>query len=88
MQAASKEIRDCWFSEISKLLTEQQNNIKGRVTPVDFSLESYTISSFVVGVQIGDFVTMICKENNWPHFHLEALIALDHMDFLCVFVCV
>nr|XP_031307862.1 probable guanine nucleotide exchange factor MCF2L2 isoform X4 [Camelus dromedarius] len=28
LQAASKEIRDCWFSEISKLLMEQQNNIK------------------------------------------------------------
>ncbi|XP_048070863.2 probable guanine nucleotide exchange factor MCF2L2 [Ursus arctos] len=28
MQAPSKEIRDCWFSEISKLLMEQQNNIK------------------------------------------------------------
>ncbi|XDB46784.1 hypothetical protein AB1E18_000399 [Capra hircus] len=29
LQAASKEIRDCWFSEISKLLMKQQNNIKG-----------------------------------------------------------
>ncbi|XP_075859723.1 putative guanine nucleotide exchange factor MCF2L2 isoform X1 [Microcebus murinus] len=29
LQAASKEIRDCWFSEISKLLMEEQNNIKG-----------------------------------------------------------
>ncbi|KAM5334381.1 putative guanine nucleotide exchange factor MCF2L2 isoform 3-T4 [Glossophaga mutica] len=29
LQAASKEIRDCWFSEISKLLMEQQNNNKG-----------------------------------------------------------
>ncbi|KAM5277119.1 putative guanine nucleotide exchange factor MCF2L2 isoform 7-T9 [Hipposideros larvatus] len=28
LQAASKEIRDCWFSEISKLLLEQQNNIE------------------------------------------------------------
>ncbi|KAM5291901.1 putative guanine nucleotide exchange factor MCF2L2 [Ctenodactylus gundi] len=28
LQASSKEIRDCWFSEISKLLLEQQNNIK------------------------------------------------------------
>ncbi|XP_057594063.1 probable guanine nucleotide exchange factor MCF2L2 isoform X1 [Hippopotamus amphibius kiboko] len=28
LQAASKEIRDCWFSEISKLLMEQRNNIK------------------------------------------------------------
>ncbi|XP_067594276.1 probable guanine nucleotide exchange factor MCF2L2 isoform X3 [Pseudorca crassidens] len=28
LQAASKETRDCWFSEISKLLLEQQNNIK------------------------------------------------------------
>ncbi|XP_012589020.1 PREDICTED: probable guanine nucleotide exchange factor MCF2L2 isoform X2 [Condylura cristata] len=28
LQAASKEIRDCWFSTISKLLLEQQNNIK------------------------------------------------------------
>ncbi|XP_061270592.1 probable guanine nucleotide exchange factor MCF2L2 isoform X1 [Bos javanicus] len=28
LQAASKEIRDCWFSEISKLLMKQQNNIK------------------------------------------------------------
>ncbi|XP_067594279.1 probable guanine nucleotide exchange factor MCF2L2 isoform X4 [Pseudorca crassidens] len=30
LQAASKETRDCWFSEISKLLLEQQNNIKGQ----------------------------------------------------------
>nr|XP_031537949.1 probable guanine nucleotide exchange factor MCF2L2 isoform X9 [Vicugna pacos] len=30
LQAASKEIRDCWFSEISKLLMEQQNNIKAQ----------------------------------------------------------
>ncbi|XP_036782610.2 probable guanine nucleotide exchange factor MCF2L2 isoform X1 [Manis pentadactyla] len=30
LQAASKEIRDCWFSEISKLLMEQQNSTKGR----------------------------------------------------------
>ncbi|XP_062934356.1 probable guanine nucleotide exchange factor MCF2L2 isoform X2 [Cynocephalus volans] len=30
LQAASKEIRDCWFSEISKLLMEQQNNKKGQ----------------------------------------------------------
>uniref|UniRef100_A0A8C5YQI3 MCF.2 cell line derived transforming sequence-like 2 n=1 Tax=Marmota marmota marmota TaxID=9994 RepID=A0A8C5YQI3_MARMA len=30
LQATSKEIRDCWFSEISKLLMEQQNNIKGQ----------------------------------------------------------
>lgn len=67
LQAASKEIRDCWFSEINKLLTEQQNNIKGRVTPVDFSLESYTISDFVAGVQIGDCVKMICQENNCGH---------------------
>ncbi|XP_069928494.1 probable guanine nucleotide exchange factor MCF2L2 isoform X1 [Oryctolagus cuniculus] len=29
LQATSKEIRDCWFSEISKLLLEQENNIKG-----------------------------------------------------------
>ncbi|XP_039706498.1 putative guanine nucleotide exchange factor MCF2L2 [Pteropus medius] len=28
LQAASKEIRDCWFSEINKLLMEQQNNMK------------------------------------------------------------
>ncbi|XP_053513582.1 probable guanine nucleotide exchange factor MCF2L2 isoform X3 [Artibeus jamaicensis] len=28
LQAASKEIRDCWFSEISKLLMEQQNSNK------------------------------------------------------------
>ncbi|XP_064440759.1 probable guanine nucleotide exchange factor MCF2L2 isoform X3 [Mirounga angustirostris] len=28
LQAASKEIRDCWFSEISQLLLEQQNNNK------------------------------------------------------------
>ncbi|XP_069885775.1 probable guanine nucleotide exchange factor MCF2L2 [Dipodomys merriami] len=30
LQAASKEIRDCWFSEISRLLMEQQNNMKGQ----------------------------------------------------------
>ncbi|XP_017716115.1 PREDICTED: probable guanine nucleotide exchange factor MCF2L2 isoform X3 [Rhinopithecus bieti] len=33
LQAASKEIRDCWFSEISKLLMEQQNNITDRGNP-------------------------------------------------------
>ncbi|XP_073929758.1 probable guanine nucleotide exchange factor MCF2L2 isoform X5 [Castor canadensis] len=33
LQAASKEIRDCWFSEINKLLMEQQNNIKGQGNP-------------------------------------------------------
>lgn len=64
-------MRDGWFSEISKLLMEQQNSIKGKVTLVDFSLESYAVSSFVVGVQVGDSV----QENNlpgkelWPHFH-------------------
>ncbi|XP_057594064.1 probable guanine nucleotide exchange factor MCF2L2 isoform X2 [Hippopotamus amphibius kiboko] len=47
LQAASKEIRDCWFSEISKLLMEQRNNIKGNVTFADFSLESFTDSNFV-----------------------------------------
>ncbi|KAM4887813.1 putative guanine nucleotide exchange factor MCF2L2 isoform 2-T2 [Thomomys bottae] len=30
LQAASKEIRDCWFSEISRLLMEQQNNMKSK----------------------------------------------------------
>ncbi|XP_021112066.1 probable guanine nucleotide exchange factor MCF2L2 isoform X2 [Heterocephalus glaber] len=30
LQAPSKEIRDCWFSEISKLLMEQQNDIKDK----------------------------------------------------------
>lgn len=54
LQAASKEIRDCWFSEISKLLMEQQNNNKGRVTLADLSLESYSLSDLVAGVQIGD----------------------------------
>ncbi|XP_033067713.1 probable guanine nucleotide exchange factor MCF2L2 isoform X3 [Trachypithecus francoisi] len=33
LQAASKEIRDCWFSEISKLLMEQQNNVTDRGNP-------------------------------------------------------
>nr|XP_037844445.1 probable guanine nucleotide exchange factor MCF2L2 isoform X3 [Chlorocebus sabaeus] len=33
LQAASKEIRDCWFSEISKLLMEQQNNITDQGNP-------------------------------------------------------
>uniref|UniRef100_A0A2K5PKB2 MCF.2 cell line derived transforming sequence-like 2 n=1 Tax=Cebus imitator TaxID=2715852 RepID=A0A2K5PKB2_CEBIM len=28
LQAASKEIRDCWFSKINKLLMEQQNDVK------------------------------------------------------------
>ncbi|XP_058151387.1 probable guanine nucleotide exchange factor MCF2L2 isoform X2 [Dasypus novemcinctus] len=32
LQAASKEIKDCWFSEISKLLMGQQNNMKGQGT--------------------------------------------------------
>lgn len=62
LQAASKEIRDCWFSEISKLLMEQQNNNKGRLILADFSLESYTVSDLVAGVQIGDIV----KENSLP----------------------
>uniref|UniRef100_A0A2K6U283 MCF.2 cell line derived transforming sequence-like 2 n=1 Tax=Saimiri boliviensis boliviensis TaxID=39432 RepID=A0A2K6U283_SAIBB len=31
--AASKEIRDCWFSEISKLLMEQQNEVKDQGNP-------------------------------------------------------
>ncbi|XP_006884218.1 PREDICTED: probable guanine nucleotide exchange factor MCF2L2-like [Elephantulus edwardii] len=30
LQAASKEVRDSWFSEISKLLMGQQQNIKGQ----------------------------------------------------------
>ncbi|XP_023556416.1 probable guanine nucleotide exchange factor MCF2L2 [Octodon degus] len=29
LQAPSKEIRDCWFTEISKLLVEQQHEVKG-----------------------------------------------------------
>ncbi|XP_011736878.2 probable guanine nucleotide exchange factor MCF2L2 isoform X3 [Macaca nemestrina] len=33
LQAASKEIRDRWFSEISKLLMEQQNNITDQGNP-------------------------------------------------------
>nr|XP_039334767.1 probable guanine nucleotide exchange factor MCF2L2 isoform X3 [Saimiri boliviensis boliviensis] len=33
LQAASKEIRDCWFSEISKLLMEQQNEVKDQGNP-------------------------------------------------------
>lgn len=41
---------------------EQQNNIKGKVTPADFSLQSYTDSNFVVGVHTGDIV----KENGLP----------------------
>ncbi|KAG8516054.1 putative guanine nucleotide exchange factor MCF2L2 [Galemys pyrenaicus] len=61
-KAASKEIRDCWFSTISKLLLEKQNNIKGRISPATFILESYTDSHFVVGVQIEDIV----KENGLP----------------------
>ncbi|XP_045358785.1 probable guanine nucleotide exchange factor MCF2L2 isoform X3 [Leopardus geoffroyi] len=44
LQATSKEIRDCWFSEISKLLMEQQNNIKGCATITGtFSSPSPTI---------------------------------------------
>ncbi|XP_045150971.1 probable guanine nucleotide exchange factor MCF2L2 isoform X1 [Echinops telfairi] len=30
LQATSKEVRDCWFSEISKLLMEQQSGVKGQ----------------------------------------------------------
>ncbi|XP_078206371.1 putative guanine nucleotide exchange factor MCF2L2 isoform X4 [Callithrix jacchus] len=33
LQAASKEIRDCWFSEISKLLMEQQNDVQDQGNP-------------------------------------------------------
>nr|XP_021530177.1 probable guanine nucleotide exchange factor MCF2L2 isoform X4 [Aotus nancymaae] len=33
LQAASKEIRDCWFSEISKLLMEQQKDVKDQGNP-------------------------------------------------------
>ncbi|XP_006869899.1 PREDICTED: probable guanine nucleotide exchange factor MCF2L2 [Chrysochloris asiatica] len=41
VQAASKEIRDCWFSEINRLLMEQQNNITGnsnKTTIIGFNL--------------------------------------------------
>uniref|UniRef100_A0A452TMK1 MCF.2 cell line derived transforming sequence-like 2 n=1 Tax=Ursus maritimus TaxID=29073 RepID=A0A452TMK1_URSMA len=41
MQAPSKEIRDCWFSEISKLLMEQQNNIKGCSSREFISMETF-----------------------------------------------
>ncbi|XP_045395729.1 probable guanine nucleotide exchange factor MCF2L2 [Lemur catta] len=41
LQAASKEIRDCWFSEISKLLMEQQNNIKGGSSSEFVSTETF-----------------------------------------------
>lgn len=56
---------------------EQQNNTKGRVTLANFSLESYTYSSFVVGMQTGDI-----KENGLPtstfSWYLEApVLALD-----------
>ncbi|XP_044800208.2 probable guanine nucleotide exchange factor MCF2L2 isoform X2 [Bubalus bubalis] len=40
LQAASKEIRDCWFSEISKLLMKQQNNIKGCSSREFISMET------------------------------------------------
>nr|XP_023416039.1 probable guanine nucleotide exchange factor MCF2L2 [Cavia porcellus] len=33
LQAPSKEIKDCWFSEISRLLVEQRNNVKGGCSP-------------------------------------------------------
>ena len=36
--------------------------MKGKVTLADFSLESYTDSNFVVGMEIGDIV----KENALP----------------------
>ncbi|XP_044893143.1 probable guanine nucleotide exchange factor MCF2L2 isoform X2 [Felis catus] len=41
LQATSKEIRDCWFSEISKLLMEQQNNIKGCSSKEFTSMETF-----------------------------------------------
>lgn len=41
---------------------EPQNNIKGKVTPVDFSLESYTVYNIEVDVPIRDIV----KENGLP----------------------
>ncbi|XP_053421103.1 probable guanine nucleotide exchange factor MCF2L2 [Nycticebus coucang] len=44
LQAASKEIRDCWFSEISKLLMEQQNNIKGSSSSDFISTETFEAS--------------------------------------------
>ncbi|KAM8770195.1 putative guanine nucleotide exchange factor MCF2L2 [Rhynchonycteris naso] len=40
LQAASKEIRDCWFSEISKLLMEQDNN-KGCSGRACISMENF-----------------------------------------------
>uniref|UniRef100_A0A2K6G6W0 MCF.2 cell line derived transforming sequence-like 2 n=1 Tax=Propithecus coquereli TaxID=379532 RepID=A0A2K6G6W0_PROCO len=41
LQAASKEIRDCWFSEISKLLMEQQNDVKGCSSRKFISMETF-----------------------------------------------
>ncbi|XP_058412236.1 probable guanine nucleotide exchange factor MCF2L2 isoform X3 [Diceros bicornis minor] len=54
LQAASKEIRDCWFSEISKLLMEQQNNTKDVYEDEDSGrqISPKPLETFPVGRQL------------------------------------
>ncbi|XP_020925554.1 probable guanine nucleotide exchange factor MCF2L2 isoform X3 [Sus scrofa] len=54
LQAASKEIRDCWFSEISKLLMEQQNNTKDVYEDEDNGrqISSKSLGTFPFGRQL------------------------------------
>lgn len=50
---------------------EQQNIIKGKVTPADLSPESYTDSNFVVGVHTGILLKkIVCQENNCGHIFM------------------
>ncbi|CAK6441869.1 unnamed protein product [Pipistrellus nathusii] len=72
LQAASKEIRDCWFSEISKLLMEQQNNNKGCSRGACVSAES-----FEEGEGAGDL------EKESSALGLSGLFQLDDSDDTC-----
>ncbi|XP_032195475.1 probable guanine nucleotide exchange factor MCF2L2 isoform X3 [Mustela erminea] len=66
LQAASKEIRDCWFSEISKLLMEQQNNIKdideGEGNGKQISSKAGQILPFLQGCSSREFISMETSE--------------------------
>ncbi|XP_059019341.1 probable guanine nucleotide exchange factor MCF2L2 isoform X3 [Mustela lutreola] len=66
LQAASKEIRDCWFSEISKLLMEQQNSIKdideGEGNGKRISSKAGQILPFLQGCSSREFISMETSE--------------------------
>ncbi|XP_012667026.2 probable guanine nucleotide exchange factor MCF2L2 [Otolemur garnettii] len=72
LQAASKEIRDCWFSEISKLLMEQQNNVKGSSSSDFISTETFEASDGAEDLE---------KENS--ALSLAGLFQSDDSDETC-----